>query len=59
MFLAPSLYIAHAVMTGIMMFIVASFHWLAGFSFSAGLIDYILSFGHKAILLSCQLFDSF
>ncbi len=44
MFLAPSLYIAHAVMTGIMMFIAASFHWLAGFSFSAGLIDYILSF---------------
>ena len=39
MFLAPSLYIAHAVMTGIMMFIAASFHWLAGFSFSAGLID--------------------
>lgn len=27
-----------------MMFIAASFHWLAGFSFSAGLIDYILSF---------------
>ena len=27
-----------------MMFIAASMHWLAGFSFSAGLIDYILSF---------------
>lgn len=44
MFLAPSLFIAHAIMTGIMMFIAASMHWLAGFSFSAGLIDYILSF---------------
>ena len=44
MFLAPSLFIAHAIMTGIMMFIAASMHWLAGFSFSAGLIDYMLSF---------------
>ena len=44
MFLAPSLFVAHAIMTGIMMFIAASMHWLAGFSFSAGLIDYMLSF---------------
>lgn len=43
MFVAPSLYIIHALITGIMMFIAASFQWIAGFGFSAGLIDYILS----------------
>lgn len=43
MFVAPILYIIHAVLTGVMMFVAASFQWIAGFSFSAGLIDYILS----------------
>lgn len=43
MFVAPFLYIIHAVLTGIMMFIAAFFQWIAGFGFSAGLIDYILS----------------
>lgn len=43
MFVAPVLYIIHAIITGIMMFIAASFQWIAGFSFSAGLIDYLLS----------------
>lgn len=43
MFVAPILYIIHAVLTGIMMFVAASFQWIAGFGFSAGLIDYILS----------------
>lgn len=44
MFVAPALYIAHAVLTGISLFIAASFQWTAGFGFSAGLVDYILSF---------------
>lgn len=44
MFVAPILYLIHAFLTGIMLFIVASFKWMAGFGFSAGLIDYILSF---------------
>jgi len=43
MFVAPSLYIVHAVLTGISMFIAASLHWTAGFAFSAGLVDYVLS----------------
>lgn len=43
MFVAPILYVIHAVLTGIMMFVAASFQWIAGFGFSAGLIDYVLS----------------
>lgn len=43
MFVAPALYIIHAVLTGVTMFIAASFQWIAGFGFSAGLIDYVLS----------------
>ncbi|RKQ32521.1 N-acetylglucosamine-specific PTS transporter subunit IIBC [Oceanobacillus halophilus] len=43
MFLAPALYVVHALLTGISLFIAASFGWTAGFSFSAGLIDFILS----------------
>ncbi|WP_145523172.1 N-acetylglucosamine-specific PTS transporter subunit IIBC [Virgibacillus sp. SK37] len=43
MFLAPVLYVVHAVLTGISLFIAATFHWTAGFSFSAGLIDFLLS----------------
>jgi len=44
MFLAPGLYLLHAVLTGISVFIAAAMKWIAGFSFSAGLVDYILSF---------------
>ncbi|WP_053362835.1 N-acetylglucosamine-specific PTS transporter subunit IIBC [Bacillus sp. FJAT-27251] len=43
MFLAPMLYLVHAVLTGISLFIAATFNWTAGFGFSAGLIDFILS----------------
>lgn len=43
MFLAPVLYVVHALLTGVSLFIAASFHWTAGFGFSAGLIDYLLS----------------
>lgn len=44
MFVAPALYVTHAVLTGISLFIAATFHWTAGFGFSAGLVDFILSF---------------
>lgn len=40
---APMLFVLHAVLTGISLFIAAIFHWTAGFTFSAGLIDYLLS----------------
>src|SRR5690625_3223094 len=43
MFLAPLLYVVHALLTGVSMFVAASFEWTAGFSFSAGLIDFLLS----------------
>ena len=43
MFLCPQLYLLHAVLTGISMFIAAAFHWTASFGFSAGLVDFILS----------------
>lgn len=43
MFVAPALFIVHAFLTGVSMFIAAAFHWTAGFNFSAGLIDYLLS----------------
>ncbi|WP_114786622.1 N-acetylglucosamine-specific PTS transporter subunit IIBC [Vibrio tetraodonis] len=43
MFLAPMLYGLHAVLTGISVYIAASMQWIAGFGFSAGLVDMILS----------------
>lgn len=43
MFLAPALYFVHAVLTGISLFISASMGWIAGFGFSAGLVDFVLS----------------
>lgn len=43
MFLAPVLYLVHAVLTGISLFIAATFQWTAGFGFSAGLVDFVLS----------------
>ncbi|PXA71091.1 MULTISPECIES: N-acetylglucosamine-specific PTS transporter subunit IIBC [Vibrio] len=43
MFLAPLLYLLHAVLTGISVFIAASMQWIAGFGFSAGLVDMVLS----------------
>ena len=44
MFLAPALYGVHAVLTGISMVVVAALPVRAGFNFSAGLVDWILSF---------------
>ncbi|WP_182630014.1 N-acetylglucosamine-specific PTS transporter subunit IIBC [Pantoea hericii] len=43
MFVAPVLYLIHAVLTGLSVFIAASMHWIAGFGFSAGLVDMVLS----------------
>ena len=43
MFVAPVLYFIHAVLTGISVFIAATMHWIAGFGFSAGLVDMVLS----------------
>ncbi|MDW5416480.1 N-acetylglucosamine-specific PTS transporter subunit IIBC [Iodobacter sp. CM08] len=43
MFVAPALYVLHAVLTGISVYIAASMQWIAGFGFSAGLVDLVLS----------------
>lgn len=43
MFVAPVLYVIHAALTGVSVFIAASMHWIAGFGFSAGLVDMVLS----------------
>ncbi|RSM33726.1 N-acetylglucosamine-specific PTS transporter subunit IIBC [Aeromonas salmonicida] len=43
MFVAPVLYVIHALMTGVSVFIAASMQWMAGFGFSAGLVDMVLS----------------
>ena len=44
MFLAPVLYVLHALLTGVSMAVVALLPARAGFNFSAGLIDLVLSF---------------
>ncbi|MCR5671317.1 MAG: N-acetylglucosamine-specific PTS transporter subunit IIBC [Butyrivibrio sp.] len=44
MFLAPGLYLVHAVLTGISAIVCAILPLRLGFNFSAGLVDYILSF---------------
>ncbi|WP_133545562.1 N-acetylglucosamine-specific PTS transporter subunit IIBC [Mesocricetibacter intestinalis] len=43
MFVAPVLYIIHALLTGLSVFIAASMHWISGFGFSAGFVDMMLS----------------
>ncbi len=43
MFVAPVLYLIHAFLTGLSVFIAASMHWIAGFGFSAGLVDMVLA----------------
>jgi PTS system N-acetylglucosamine-specific IIC component len=44
MFVAPLLYAVHAVLTGIAMVVMQSLGVHLGFSFSAGLFDYVLNF---------------
>ncbi|MDL2324161.1 N-acetylglucosamine-specific PTS transporter subunit IIBC [Ruminococcaceae bacterium OttesenSCG-928-A16] len=44
MFLSPALYVIHAALTGIVTGICAALPVRSGFNFSAGLVDWILSF---------------
>jgi len=44
MFLAPALYLLHAILTGLAMVLMWAIDCRLGFSFSAGLFDYILNF---------------
>ncbi|MCL1862891.1 MAG: N-acetylglucosamine-specific PTS transporter subunit IIBC [Defluviitaleaceae bacterium] len=43
MFVAPLLYVVHAVLTAISMFLIYTLRWIAGFNFSAGAIDMLFS----------------
>ena len=45
MFLAPILYLLHAILTGLSSVAACYLHILIGFGFSSGLIDYTLSWG--------------
>jgi PTS system N-acetylglucosamine-specific IIC component len=53
MFLAPLLYALHALLTGLSMALMHALDVRLGFTFSAGLFDYLLSFGkgHNGLLL--------
>ncbi len=44
MFLAPVLYLIHAVLTGLALVIMSLLNVKLGFGFSAGVIDYVISF---------------
>jgi PTS system N-acetylglucosamine-specific IIC component len=45
MFLAPGLFALHALMTGLAMTLMDALRVRLGFSFSAGLFDYVINFG--------------
>lgn len=45
MFLAPLLYVIHAILTGISMALMQALDVHLGFGFSAGLFDYVLNYG--------------
>ncbi|PZU78437.1 MAG: PTS N-acetyl-D-glucosamine transporter [Sphingomonas sp.] len=45
MFLAPALYVLHAVLTGVSMAVTYALGMRLGFGFSAGLLDYVLNAG--------------
>ena len=51
MFLAPVLYVMHALMTGAAMAVCSYLEIKAGFTFSAGLIDFVLNAGLSTNLL--------
>src|SRR5699024_5403553 len=57
-FLATALYVVHAALTCISMFIAAAFQWTSGFGFSDGFVDYTLSLvnpmANKPLMLIVQ-----
>ena len=46
MFLAPGLYLVHALLTGLSFIIMNALDVKLGFGFSAGLFDYVLNYNH-------------
>ena len=53
MFLAPALYVVHSILTGVSLAVTTALGIKSGFTFSGGLIDYVLSYGKatKPLLL--------
>ncbi|OKL43935.1 N-acetylglucosamine-specific PTS transporter subunit IIBC [Pseudovibrio exalbescens] len=45
MFLAPALYLIHAILTGVSLVVMDLLNVKLGFGFSAGLFDYVINFG--------------
>lgn len=58
MFAAPALYLVHAGLTALSMIIASSMQWIAGFNFSGGAIDWVLSsrtpLANKPVMLLVQ-----
>lgn len=58
MFVAPLLFLVHAALTGLSMFLAATMQWTAGFNFSGGAIDWVLSsrtpLANKPVMLLVQ-----
>ncbi len=58
MFVAWPLYVLHAFLTGLSMFIASYFGFVNGFGFSAGFVDYVLNFANplatKPLMLLVQ-----
>ncbi|QFR66743.1 N-acetylglucosamine-specific PTS transporter subunit IIBC [Furfurilactobacillus rossiae] len=58
MFVAWPLYVLHAIFTGLSLAFAAAMHWTAGFSFSAGFVDFLLStrmpLAHLPLMLLVQ-----
>lgn len=54
LFIAPTLFAVHAVLTGIFGFIVGAFGIQIGFGFSAGLLDYLLSIPKSMDIISAN-----
>jgi N-acetylglucosamine PTS system EIICBA or EIICB component len=56
MFLSPLLYLIHAILTGVSLALTTFLGMRSGFGFSAGFIDYLLSFGISSKPLELLLF---
>ena len=58
MFAAPALYLVHAGLTALSLIIASSMQWIAGFNFSGGAIDWVLSsrtpLANKPVMLLVQ-----
>lgn len=51
MYVSPLIYLVHAVLTGIFAFITGAFGIQLGFGFSAGFMDYLLSFNKSLAII--------